>query len=81
MLEYILTFLAENKAIIIGTAATITEVATIVVNFVRKTKSDENIVQIMMDAESSTQETSPKSSTGKKLLWSANPINLFKNLP
>jgi len=81
MLESILTFLAENKAIVVGACACIAEVATIVVNFVRRTKSDAKVVQTMMDAGSGTASSAPKLSAGKKLLWSVNPINLFKKLP
>jgi len=78
MLESILTFLTENKSIIVGAAATIAEVATIVVNFVRKTKANEKVVQTMMNAGDDIEFGGSKPSNGKKLLWSANPINLFK---
>lgn len=80
-LETILTFLTENKTIIVGAVVTLTEVATIVINFVRKTKSDAKVVQTMIDSGTGTSQLAPKASVGKKLLWSANPINLFKRLP
>jgi len=75
MIETILTFLAGNKAIIVGATATIAEVATIVINFVRKNKAEKQVVQAM-GTEGATD--APKTSLGKKLLWSANPINLFR---
>ena len=75
MLESILTFLAANKAIIVGATATLAEVATIIINFVRKNKAEKEVVQTMGDASAAS---APKASVGKKLLWSANPINLFR---
>ncbi len=75
MLESILTFLATNKAIIVGATATLAEVTTIIINFVRKNKVENEMVQTMGDVDS---PESLKSPLGKKLLWSANPLNLFR---
>ena len=75
MLESILTFLAANKTIIVGATATLAEVGTIIINFVRKNKAEKQMVQTMSEAGMTDV---PKASVGKKLLWAANPINLFR---
>jgi hypothetical protein len=71
MLESILQFLSSNKTIVVGATACLAEVATIIVNFTRKIRSDKQKVQ--------TLDAGKKQSFTKKLLWSANPINLFRS--
>jgi len=71
MLESILTFLTANKAIIVGATATLAEVGTIIINFVRKNKAEKQM------SEAGVTDV-PKTFVGKKLLWAANPVNLFR---
>ena len=66
MLENILTFMTENKEIIIGAAVVVSELVVIIVNTRRRLKKKS--VKLMGD----------KSSTMGELLWVANPINLFR---
>ena len=66
MIEDILIWLADNKEIVIGAAVTISELIIILVNTLRRSKAK---TVTAMDA---------KSSKLKKLVWSANPINLFR---
>ena len=71
MLENILEFLTNNKIIIIGATVTLTEVLTVIINFRRKNKAEQSMI--------STMGTNYKYKTiSQKLLWSLNPINLFR---
>jgi hypothetical protein len=70
----ILTWLADNKTIVVGAFATLSEVIVIIVNCYRKTKAEKVAVKTLI----SVPETAPKSTLTRKLLWSANPINLFR---
>lgn len=70
MVESLLQFLTDNRTIIVGATVTIAEVTTVVVNLLRKLKSEKEKMQTMGAGE--------RESFAKKLIWSANPINLFR---
>ena len=72
MIETILTFLTENKSICVGAAITITEVATIFINWHRKLEAEHSRVTSI---GAGIVKTEPVRS---KILWSINPINLFR---
>jgi len=69
-LEDILTFLNNDKTIIVGAVVVITEVLTIIINFYRKIKAEANAVKTL----------NAKPSFIQRLLWAANPLNLFVKL-
>lgn len=69
MLQQVLSFLASNKVIIVGATVTVTESLTIIINFWRKIRADEKRTELM--------GTKPDS-IGRTILWSANPLNLFR---
>lgn len=73
MFVELLEFLAGNKAVLIGAAVTVGELLVIAVNTYRKLRADK-----AKDAEITTLEAKPKRSVSSTLLWSANPINLFR---
>lgn len=72
MLVEILTFLATNKVVITGAAATLAEVVVVLVNLRRRLKKQSEDTTLLSDE-------SVKSSMFKDLMWSANPINLFRS--
>lgn len=63
MITDLLTFLAENKIVLVGACATIGEILVIIINTIRRTKS---------------KKVQTFSRKGSSFLWSANPINLFR---
>jgi len=67
MIESVLKFLTTNKEICIGAAVTVTEVLTIVINWWRKNKVAPQKITTM-----------GKETFGQKLIWSINPVNLFR---
>ncbi len=76
----ILTFLTDHKLIIIGAATTFCEVVVVFVNMRRKLRKDLQTVSTM-DAgdQRAERRTRVGRMTSKEyLLWSANPINLFR---
>ena len=70
----ILTFLSANKAIIVGATATMGEVTITLVNLYRKYKAGKNNLSNL-----SYETVSNDRKIGKMLLWSINPINLFRD--
>jgi len=74
MIESILGFFANNKEIVAATA-TITEVLVIIINFWRKAKAEKAVVKTLVAFEVGSFKPT---TTGKKFLWSINPINLFR---
>jgi len=68
-LETILTFITNDKTIIVGAVVAITEIITIIVNFYRKIKAEAEAVKIL---------STSKTSFINKFFWSANPANLFR---
>ena len=69
-LETILTFITNDKTIIVGAVVAITEIITIIINFYRKIKLESNAVKVYGGDH-------VKTSFVQKLIWSANPLNLF----
>jgi hypothetical protein len=69
----ILTYLTENKLLLVGAVAALTEVLAIVINFWRKVKAEATAVKVYGGDH-------VKVSAISKLLWSANPINLFRKI-
>lgn len=65
----IVEYLASNKIVLIAAAGTVSELTVIVINLIRKLKAPR--LETM---------TASKESFGKKFLWSANPINLFRKV-
>jgi len=74
MLQEIISFLDGNKELI-GAVAVLTEILIIVINFVRKVRSEAIPQGVAVIREQTT-----KTSFVKRLLWSANPLNLKKRL-
>lgn len=72
-LTSIITYLASNKAVLIGAATAIAELTTIAVNLYRKLKAEKSKVSAM-----SASDEACRPSKTKQLLWAANPINLFR---
>lgn len=71
----ITTYLSEHQVILIGASTTIAEITVIVVNCYRKLKSDKSKTTTMgLKGSKSVKPTSVL----RVLLWSANPINLFR---
>ena len=69
MIDSIMTYLAENKAVVVGAVATVLEVATLVINFWRQNKSNK-VKPLGVEAKGRTKL--------QNFLWAANPINLFR---
>lgn len=67
----ILTFLSENKTVVVGATVTMCEVIVIIINYVRKSRSENK--RFMSEAV----EEGPMTMKNK-LFWSINPINLFR---
>lgn len=65
----ILDFLATNKTMLTAAAVTVGELMVIGVNVYRKIKARKT--------EVTTMEVKPRS-VASLLLWSANPVNLFR---
>lgn len=66
----IVEYLANNKVALIAAAGVVSELTVIVVNTIRKLKQ-----QPQMETMSNEKE-----GFGKKVLWVANPINLFRKV-
>lgn len=75
MLNMILTYLAEHKTIVVGATATVLEVLTLFVNFWRKNKAAKQVQLMGADVTTGNRKTK-----FQKLLWAANPINLFRKV-
>lgn len=75
-----LTFLSQNKTIIIGATATIAELFVIIINLKRRIKKEQNLVKYMTAPYINLEQRTRISRTLslRNLLWAANPINLFK---
>ena len=73
MLTEALIYLVANKAIIVGTAAVVSELIVIVYNLRRRLKK----IRKTTVAEPSCMPQKEIVEM-KDLLWSANPINIFK---
>lgn len=69
----LLEFLANNKAVLIGAAATVGELLVIAVNTYRKLRANKQRA-----IEIATLEAKEQPTTFQIFLWSANPINLFR---
>jgi len=79
MLLEVLTFLTNHRTIIIGATTTLTEVVIIFVNMRRKLRKDTQAASIINHRiDQRTYIT--RIISRKYLLWSANPINLFRKL-
>lgn len=63
----LLTFLTEHKVVIVGAAATISELIVIIVNLWRKLRQRKTGVMVYTPV-----------SPVRTLLWAMNPINLFR---
>lgn len=73
IITVILQYLTVNKVIILGAATTVSELAIICYNFRRRIKA-------IKDADDGIHKNSfTKESLMKTFIWSANPLNLFKN--
>ena len=70
--EEILRFIVNNEKLIVAATVVCIEVATLIVNFIRKSVSERKQVQTM--GVNWIRET-----TAQKLWWSANPLNLFRS--
>lgn len=81
MLKDTLIFLATNKAIIVGAAATVAELIVISVNLYRRLRAKKRFELESADnpVPTSKRATDYKGSLFNDLAWSANPINLFRN--
>jgi len=74
MIQEIISFLNGNKELI-GAVAVLSEILIIVINFMRKVRSER-----VPSGVAFVREKSPKTSFAKKLIWSMNPLNLRKKL-
>lgn len=81
MLKDTLIFLAANKAVIVGAAATVAELIVISVNLYRRLRAKKRFELESADNPVLASQREPvyKSSLFNDLAWSANPINLFRN--
>lgn len=70
MMTEILSFLADNKTIVVGATMTIAECVVIVVNTIRKLRQP--------PAKVSLKDSPCKKSSENLFLWVINPINLFR---
>ena len=80
MLLETLSFLAANKTVVLGAVACVGESGVIIYNLVRKVKA-ENAKRILHDvSQVKAVHAVDFESTSKwqKILWSANPMNLFR---
>lgn len=71
----LLTYLSGNKIIIVGAVGTICESIVIIVNCYRRLKK-EKVIAMKLSVEPSSFRSII--SWKSLLLWSANPLNLFK---
>lgn len=77
MLTSILTYLSSNKLIVVGAFATTCECLVIAVNTWRQLRKEKSMAKALsVDAKSFRKVRSMKT----VLLWSANPLNLFKSV-
>ncbi len=66
----ILTFLASNKAILVGAVGTVVEITVIVVNGIKMMRRKKQ--PKLMQAKSGTKMSA--------FLWVVNPVNLFRRV-
>lgn len=71
-----MNYLSNNGTVIITSAATLAELIVIIVNLLRKLKSNIN-QKFSVDLQSYHLEKK-KNTTMNLILWSVNPINLFR---
>lgn len=83
MIVEILTFLTDYKVIVVGAATTLSEVVVVLVNMRRKLKAERQAVETMSAADQDFEKRTRLSRmlSRKNLLWSANPLNLFRQPP
>lgn len=85
MLEEIksaLTFITENKVLLIAAVAVVCEVIVTFVNLYRKFKGQPPIVlpeSVVKAVDQPAVETVKPLSTTEMVMWSVNPLNLFKS--
>ena len=81
MLVNILTFLSENKAIITGATLCVGEVVVIIVNLCRKGRIELDKMDDVRKSRKEVPQLTPwlEKTDLQKILWAANPLNLFKN--
>ena len=72
----VLNFLTSEKTVIVGSITCLCESVVIIVNTYRRLKSHEQDNKITP----SSYEPSPKLKTSEILLWSLNPLNLFRKI-
>lgn len=81
MLLEVLTFISANKAVITGSVACVGEVVVIILNLRRKYKA-EAAKTIRVPIPNKNWEVTMTETTiepaWRKVLWAANPINLFR---
>lgn len=79
MLTEILTYLTVQKVIILGAAATISELIIIIVNTYRKIKANTQSINTFMAVDARTEGIfKPHPNIKGTFLWSVNPMNLFR---
>ena len=83
MLVSLLTFLSENKVIITGATLCVGEVIVIITNLYRKNKIETKAkaIDTIIKKNRENPEWPPwlAKTNLQKILWAANPLNLFKN--
>ena len=67
-----LRFIVNNEKLIVASTVVCIEVATLIVNFIRKVVAERKQVKLL--GVGLVRET-----TAQKLWWSANPLNLFRS--
>ena len=84
MLKEIMTFVTENKEIVLGSAGVFSELVIIIVNLVRKLKQKESKEQKLLESPAATQDVKAfmchRETTAEVVWWAVNPLNLFKKL-
>lgn len=77
-IEPILTFLSSKQAVIIGATATIVEVVITIVNAYRRCKDAEKKLATLTVVPAEVAKDHPETNFYSFLVWSLNPVNLFR---
>ena len=80
-IKSVLTFITENKVLLIAAIAVVCEVVVTLVNLYRKFKGQPPVVlteSVVKAVDQPAEEVKPLS-TVEMVKWSVNPLNLFKS--
>ena len=81
MIDSLLDYLANHKSTVVGAVTTILESLTIIINWWRRTRHEQQVQSMRTSIDVNVVYDSGKANTKlRRFLWAANPINLFRKL-